>query len=312
MKIIIFGLGAIGQRQATLLLRHHDHELFAFRTHQGHQDCRLPIREISTWSQFDHLKPDIAFITNPTALHIVTAIQCAERDCSLFIEKPLGSTTDQLEELIGILRLRGLSAYVAYNLRFHPIITELKKYADHHDLLHLRVQSTSYLPTWRTNQNHRDSYSSIAQMGGGVILDLSHEIDYVSYLTNGIDSIDGQFDRASDLTVDTEDVADLFIKSTSGIANIHINFMAHRRERRICADFKDFTIDADLISGSLKTYRKEQLIAAKDYDIDIDFTYRRQLTYFFNHLESGMMNNIHEASALFRKIVDFKERRNAG
>jgi len=308
LKIVFCGLGSIGQRHAKLLLKHYNHELFAFRTRKGQRECHLPIQEIRTWNQFAEVDPDIAFITNPTSLHVEWAIQCAERNCSLFIEKPLGSKTDQIDTLIDIINSKGLSAYVAYNLRFHPIITEIKKYADGYEIQHIRARSISYLPNWKIAQDHRYNYSSHAEMGGGVIFDLSHEIDYVGYLAHGILSIDGQYSRTSDLTLDTEDVADLVIVGKSCIGNIHINFMGHHRERRICVDFRDFTLDGDLISGSIKRYEKEQLISVTDYDVDKDFTYRQQLAYFFNNLGAKMMNNIHEASDLFRKIIDFKNK----
>ena len=309
MKIIFFGLGSIGQRHAKILLNYYDHELFAFRTNLGQIDYLLPIKEVKSWDHFKEINPDIAFITNPTALHISTALNCAKENCSLFIEKPLGAATDNLNQLIEIIESENLVAYVAYNLRFHPIITTLKEYATTHDLMHLRVIASSYLPNWRTDQNYRDSYSSNSKMGGGVIFDLSHEIDYVSYLTDGIDEIHGRFSRASGLTVDTEDHADLLVKSKNCNANIHINFMCHYRERLIRADFKDFTLCADLSKGTLSKFEKEILTEVKDFNINSDFTYREQLDYFFKNQDSGMMNNIHDAAVLFRKIVNFKERR---
>ena len=308
MRVIFFGLGSIGQKHARILLQDYNHELFAFRTKKGQKDSHLPIKEVDNWDQFQEINPDIAFITNPTSLHIETAIACAQRKCTLFIEKPIGSSLDKMNQLLEIVKTNNLSTYVAYNLRFHPLIQALKGYTETFDLLHLQVTASSYLPSWRPEQNHKKSYSSNSKMGGGVILDLSHDIDYVNYLINGLDSINGQFNRISDLTVDSEDYADIFVKSSTCSANIHISFMSHNRERLIKADFLNFSIYADLLTGYLKKYEKEELVEEKNFNIDSDYTYRKQIEYFFlNMNNTKMMNNIHEAAILFKKIIDLKE-----
>lgn len=309
MKIVFLGLGSIGQRHVKLLLQDYNHELFALRTSKGQKVSILPIKEIYSWDEFKKIGPDIVFITNPTSLHIETAIKCARQKCSLFIEKPLGSSLEKLDELLDIVRSNGLTTYVAYNLRFHPIIRTLKEYTNIYAICHLRVTASSYLPNWRSDQNYKNSYSANSKMGGGVILDISHEIDYVDYLINGIDSITGQFNRITDLTVDVEDYADILVNSSTCSANIHINFMSHYQERTIQADFQDFSIYADLITGCLKKYVKEELIDEKKFTIDSDYTFKKQLEYFLNNQgNTNKMNNIYEASILLKKIIDFKER----
>jgi len=307
VKIVFFGLGSIGQRHARILLQDYTHELFAFRTNKGQKPNMLPVKEIYSWDEFVKIDPDVAFITNPTSLHIETAIKSAQYNCSLFIEKPLGSSLEKLDEMLSIVRINDSCTYVAYNLRFHPIIRRLKEYANIEKLCHLRVTASSYLPNWRPDQDYKCTYSSRADMGGGVILDLSHEIDYVSYLMNGIESIKGQFDRATDLTVDAEDYADLLVKSKTCSANIHISFMSHYPERCIRADFPDFSICADLMTGVFRRFEKEELVEKQVFETETDFTYKRQLQYFFQNLNPKMMNNVYEAARLLKKVVDFRE-----
>lgn len=307
MKIVFFGLGSIGQRHARILLQDYNHELFAFRTNKGQKPNILPVKEIYSWDEFEKIDPDVAFITNPTSLHIETAIKSAQYSCSLFIEKPLGSSLGKLDELLNIVRSNHLSTYVGYNLRFHPIIETLKEITNSYEMCHLRVTASSYLPNWRPDQEYKYTYSSSADMGGGVILDLSHEIDYVSYLMNGIESIKGQFDRATDLTVDAEDYADLLVKSKTCNANIHISFMSHYLERCIRADFPNFSICADLMTGALRRFEEEKLVEEQAFEIETDLTFKRQLQYFFQNLNPKMMNNVYEASKLLKEVVRFRE-----
>ena len=298
----------MGTRHAKLLQKNYKHDLFAFRTYRGQIHNSLSITNISSWNEFEDIRPDIAFITNPTFKHIETATECAKRGCSLFIEKPIGSSIRGLDSLLELVRSNNLSTYVAYNLRFHPIIDYLKKTSKKNKLIYLRAVSSSYLPKWRPDQNYKKSYSASLKLGGGVILDLSHEIDYINYLLGSINNISGQFDRLTDLTIDSEDYANILVQSNNQLqANIHINFASHCKNRMIVADFNDFSLQCDLINGVIKKYSEEKLIEEKEIKVHYNYTYEQQLDYFFSNMSQNMMNNIFKASDLFKKIINFKE-----
>ena len=309
MKIIFFGLGSIGQRHAKILLDNYDHEIFAFRTKKGQYGQELPIKEIFSWDDVEKLKPDIAFITNPTSLHIETALNCAKNGYRLFIEKPIDSKKEGLVELLKIVRDKQLPSYVAYNLRFHPVINKLKEYINQYSFLHMRILCTSFLPDWRPEQDHKKNYSAHLKLGGGVLLDLSHEIDYVDYLLGGISKIDGNYGRKSDITVDSDDYADILAESPKGISNIHINFLSHVTKRKIYIDFKELSIIGDVNEGIVQEYKHNKTLNIFEYKIDRNSTYVDQLRYFFYHIDDpNMMNNLSDAITLFNKVIDFKMR----
>lgn len=308
MKIIFFGLGSIGQRHLRILLKNYKHEIFAFRTNKGQEKNEFNVKEIYGWNEFEHIAPDIAFITNPSFMHIDVAIECTKRNCSLFIEKPLGSSITGLDSLLNLVKQHNLSTYVAYNLRFHPIIEYLKNQVTKYKLAHLNILSSSFLPLWRPAQDYRKSYSSSSKLGGGVILELSHEIDYTKYLLGDIINISGHYGKMSNLEILCEDFADILIQSNNNAyANIHINFASHLPERIIKAEFEDFTICGDLINGVIKKYSREKLDEEIIINIDHNNTYEKQLDYFFNNFNPNMMNNIFEASVLFKKIISYKK-----
>ena len=307
MKIIFFGLGSIGQRHAKILLDNYDHEIFAFRTKKGQYKPELPIKEIVSWDDIEKLNPDIVFITNPTSLHIETALNCAKNGYRLFIEKPIDSKKEGLAELLKIVKDKQLPSYMAYNLRFHPVINKLKEYINQYYFLHMRVLCTSFLPDWRPEQDHKKSYSSHSKLGGGVLLDLSHEIDYVDYLLGGINKIEGNYGRKSYITVDSDDYADILAESPRGISNIHINFLSHVTMRKIYLDFKELSIIGDIINGTVEEYKHNKMQNVFKYEVDRNFVYLKQLRYFFDHInDSNMMNNLNDAANLFDKIINFK------
>ncbi len=307
MKIIFFGLGSIGQKHANILLKNYNHALYAFRSGTSNLPNSLAINELHSWEEVEKLKPDISFITNPTNLHIETAIRCAKIGSKLFIEKPIGKDLEGLDTLIQIVKEKNLVTYIAYNLRFNPVINKLKEYIDKHKILHTRVVCTSFLPMWRPNQNHLKGYSANSKMGGGVILDLSHEIDYTSYLLGPVKKIQGNYSKRGDITVDAEDYADILIDTYISPANIHINFLSHIRQRYIQLDFEKLTVIGDLINTEIKEYTKEELKNSYRLDYEKGQEYVEQLKYFFDNIENpNMMNNLIEATDTYKKIINFK------
>lgn len=307
MKIIFFGLGSIGQRHADILINNYEHQLFAFRSGIKGKQNPLGIKEIYSWNEVKDLKPDIAFITNPTSLHIETALKCAEQGYKLFIEKPIDKDLEGLKQLIKIVEEKNLVTYIAYNLRFHPVIEKLKEYFDKYNFLHMSVISTSYYPNWRLNVNFKESYSANSSMGGGIILDLSHEIDFTQFLLGTIKSIQGQFSKRSDVTVDAEDYADMLIQTDKGPSNLHINFFSQIKQRIIQLDFQELTVVADLVNSTIEEFKNEEKISRKEFENERNISFEKQIKYFFDNIDNTkMMNNLTEASNLYKKIIVFK------
>lgn len=307
MKIIFFGLGSIGQRYARILIENYQHDLYAFRSGINDAPNQLGIKELRSWEKVDKLKPDVAFITNPPSLHIETALKCAEISCKLFIEKPIGSNLENLDKLIRFVKEKNLVTYVSYNLRFHPVIKKLKEYMVKQKPLHVRVVCSSYLPNWRPNTDYLNSYSANASMGGGAILDLSHELDYVDYLFGGIKEIMGNFSKVSDITVDAEDYADMLVVGGNIPINIHIDFLSQLKQRYIQIDFNGLTVLGDLIKSEIKEYKGEIMKSSLKLKYQPGQEYNEQINYFFDNIDNPkMMNNLLEAVGMFKKIVSFK------
>lgn len=307
MKIVLIGLGSIGQRHARLLNERRGLELVALRSRRDAVPTSLKIKEIYSWEELSRLKPQVAFIANPTALHIETAIRCAEMGCALFIEKPLGADLTGLDKLLNLIARKKLATYVAYNLRFHPVIKKIKDMLSEMTVLHLRATCSSYLPSWRPEQDVKKSYSAQARLGGGALLDLSHEVDYASFLLGEILDAKANFSRRSDLTVDAEDYADILLSTATAPANLHINFLSHIPQRTIQVDGKERSFAGDLLKCSLVEFQHGSPTDQHDVVCDRDFTYRAQLDYFFSNLDNpAMMNNAHEAVKVFSTLMKIK------
>ena len=307
MKIIFFGLGSIGLRHARILKKFKNLRLYSYRTFKGQIQNNLGIEEVKDFRAIKKIKPDVAFITNPTSLHLPTAIDCAKLKINLFIEKPLGHKTQDINKLLRIVSLNDLTTYVAYVLRFHPVIKALKTYMKTLNFFHMRMMATSYLPDWRPQIDHLKSYSAHQKMGGGVINDLSHELDLAQFILGPIKKIKGRFDRRSQVTIDTEDYADIFVETKSGPANIHINFLSQMEQRLIQMDFKEKSIVGDVLHSTVTEYKHGQPVKRIQFKEGYAECYQEQLRYFFRNIKNPrLMNNVFEASQLTRKIQELK------
>lgn len=307
MKIIFFGLGSIGNRHARILKERYKHKLFAYRSGKSKNSSIPGIKQLFSWDEVGHIRPDLAFITNPTFLHIDTAIKCSRMGMKLFIEKPIGATFTNLNTLLNVIKKNDSVTYVGYNLRFHPVICFLKNYLMKKKVMHARIYLSSYLPDWRPKRNHLKSYSASKREGGGVILDQSHELDYLEYLFGEIKNIKGTFGKASNVSVDSEDFVDAVIRTKISFVNMHANFFSKHIERSIEIDCPEEYLQADLIKSSIiiSNGKKEKVIKFKE---GIRETYAKQIDYFFKNINNPrMMNNLLEASRLFKKIIRFKE-----
>jgi len=244
-------------------------------------------------------------------LHVKTALECAKENINLFIEKPISNNLDLTEELDKEIKKRKLISYVAYNLRFHPVIEKLKEILAEGEIIKFRVKCCSYLPEWRLNQDYSKSYSAKKEMGGGVTLDLSHEFDYIKYLFGEISKIEGYCDKISDLKIESEDILEAEIKCKTGAhGKLHLDYFTKKPQRIIQIILSDKKIEADLIENTIKIISEsdEEII---NFECGKDETYEKQLRYFFkNYYEKNpnMMNSFSEALNTFKKIIQFKEK----
>ena len=226
MKILIVGLGGIGQRHVRNLraLLGDSVEILAYRVRRlSHMvtptlqvDRTRDVEQEYNIRAFDTLEaalaecPDIAFIANPSSLHIPVALACARAGCDLFLEKPLSNSLEGIAELMEEVTKRSLVAMVGYQLRFHPALRALSgivKSGVLGRLLAVRATVGEYLPGWHPYEDYRNMYASRSALGGGVVLSQIHEFDYLYSLFGPPRRLFSLGGHHSSLEIDVEDVA---------------------------------------------------------------------------------------------------------
>src|SRR3954469_18236676 len=185
VRVLISGLGSIGRRHLRNLLRLGVGDILLHRTRPD------PLEEAPELPVFTDLaralaeRPDVVIVSNPTAHHLRVAVPAAEAGCHLFIEKPLSHSWDGVEELLATIRGRKLIAMMGFDLRFEPGLRRIKGLLAGGAIgrvTAIQAQVGQYLPDWHPGEDYRRGVSARKETGGGVILDLIHELDYVTWL----------------------------------------------------------------------------------------------------------------------------------
>jgi predicted dehydrogenase len=241
MKILVVGLGSIGRRHIKNL-RAINPSIQIAVCHEGSEGDRL--EDLS--SQIDQVvygldqalpwQPDAALITNPASMHIEKALALGELGVDLFIEKPLSNTLNHVDELLDLCKKRSLILMVGYNFRFYRPLQLMQQAVAKGEIgrvVGVRAEVGQFLPEWRPG-DYRQQVSAQQITGGGAVLELSHELDYVRWLVGEIRMVIAQIDHLSDLEIDVEDTAEVILRFDNGaIGSVHLD-MIQRPPTRSC------------------------------------------------------------------------------
>lgn len=196
--------------------------------------------------------PDAVLICTPPYLHVSQAFNAIKYGAHVFVEKPLSNSTDGVFDLISEARQQNKIIQVGYNFRFQKGLIKMKELLDDGQIgrvLWARAEYGQYLPDWRPNQDYRNIYTAKKSEGGGILMDASHEIDYMLWLLGEIDTLHCIAGTISDLEVDVEDTASINLRFKSGsIGEIHLDFV-QRAFSRTC---KIVGTEGTLIWGALE------------------------------------------------------------
>lgn len=280
MRALIVGLGSIGQRHARNLrtLLGDDVELLALRARSRTEVSG--VRAITSIDDALAARPDIAFICNPTRLHVPVAQRLADAGVHLFLEKPVADSMDGVDDLVRTVEQRGIVAVVGCQLRFHPCLRRLQALLGAGavgSVTSVRIAVGEYLPGWHPYEDYRESYAARRELGGGVILTLIHELDYAYWLFGKPERLFAVGGHLSNLEIDVDDTASILMQCRSGqrVLPVHVQMdFLQRPPARNCEVVGDGgKIRVDLVGNTVCAYDAEGVM--RD-ELRVDFE-RNQL-----------------------------------
>lgn len=217
MRIGVLGQGSIGRRHAHNL-RSLGHEVLTHDPELGGD----------VGSEEDLLAgADAVVIASPTSEHARQARAAVQAGVPSLVEKPLAENAADAEGVAALAIEREVVLGVAMNLRFHPGVRTVREVLGEVGRpLRVAVWCGSWLPGWRPGTDYRETYSARSELGGGVLLDCVHELDYLTWLLGPVASVSALLPHVSDLELDVEDVALLQLELHSGaVATVSLDYL---------------------------------------------------------------------------------------
>ena len=235
-KILIVGLGSIGLRHLRIAREIVPDSRIAILRHQETKEIPKGANEVFfALSDAMEFNPQIAIVCGPSSTHVEISLALVQAGVHVLVEKPISNTYEGLEELNHEAVKNNCVLMVGYNLRF---LTSLNKFKDLIDdnfignLYSVRSEVGQYLPSWR-DKDYRKTVSAQKILGGGVLLELSHELDYLRWIFGDVEFVQAQLSKQSMLDIDVEDNVNIIIafKNTNLVASLSLDFIRHDKVR---------------------------------------------------------------------------------
>ncbi len=302
MKVLLVGTGSIGRRHLSSLRRLHA-ELRVEVLREGERAADLGTdglgAGVSVVTDLDlalRQRPDLMVIANPSAMHLRYLVAAIEHRIPFYAEKPVLTSDADVQVLKRCIEVAGsqmVPSMVGCNLRFLPSLQALRTLVDSGELgrvVRASFEAGQWLPDWRPASDYRASYSASRALGGGVALDLIHEVDAARWLLGDFTRVSGELWRGSSLEIETEDCACLLMKAASGpVATVQLDYVSRLpfRRYRLVGDQASAEWDLPGRSLAVSTAQGRRELPLGPDAFDVGQTYITAMSELLSAIQAG-------------------------
>lgn len=300
MRFLFVGLGSIATKHIKDLIsilekRETEYEIYVLRRDIGPLSSDLVAYSINQITELGKLKFDVAFITNPTNLHYEVLNSLMGKVKYFFIEKPIFESCQYDLTKLGITEK---NAYIACPLRHSNVYKELKKIVNAKKVFNSRIICSSYLPDWRPDTDYRKVYSARKSLGGGVTLDLIHELDYMTDLFGMPEKVYNIHGKYSQLEIDSDDLSVYIAVYNDKICEVHLDYFGKTYQRKCEIFTEEGTYIADFKSNTIE-YPNGALINCQN---DEKSNLYLEMEYFLDFISSKFVDNYNSPQNAFEVL----------
>ena len=295
-RILVAGLGSAGTRHLRLARGHFPNAEIKVLRHQAQSTIpQFSDGSLSTIEEAIKFAPQIAIIANPSTFHVHIAQELAQIATHLLIEKPLSSSLEGVVHLIKTCKERNTVLMIGYNLRFSPSLQcfrELLGEGIIDEFLSVRCEVGQYLPSWRPKSDYRQGVSAKKELGGGALLELSHEMDYLRWIFGEVEWVRATLSQQSKLEIDVEDSAHLtmgFLPNSGRrqlVGTLNLDLIRHDHTRTCTVIGEKGTLRWNGLTGEVDLFEEGATSWKKLYahQPQIDETYRDEWQNFVDSI----------------------------
>jgi len=282
MKVLIIGLGSIALKHIKALQELYPSVvIYALRRKGEPSKGIMGVVEIFDIDEIAMETLSFILISNPTSVHYDTIQKVIRYKKPLFIEKPIfGTLSKEANDLVMEVERQGISTYVACNLRFLESIAKTKELLVGKRVNEVNVYCGSYLPDWRPNVDFRKVYSANKEMGGGVHIDLIHELDYVYWLFGAPTRTQSFFSNKSSLNITAYDYANYLWEYDDFSVSVVLNYYRRDSKRTLEILTDEGTYLVDLLRNNI-SYNDEIVFQSSQLSLE---TYTAQMQFFVEEI----------------------------
>lgn len=297
MKILVVGGGSIGKRHIQNLKTLGVQQIGICepnpaRLQEVQETFGLSLAFPSLGEALSRGSFEAAFVCVPTAFHVPVALSALKGDLHLFLEKPIAHTMEGVEEMLQLASEHRRVVMVAYHLRFHPALARVRSLLKEGRLgkiLSARVQCGQYLPDWHPWEDYRAFYMAKEEQGGGAVLDISHEIDYLRSLLGEVIEVSAFVDHISSLEITSDDLSALLLRFAQGtVASVHLDLISRVYRRNCELIGEKGTLLWDYAQQTIRIFDSAtRQWSTETYTEDKNEIYRREASQFLQCVEKG-------------------------
>ena len=282
MKVLIIGLGSIALKHIKALQELYPSVVIYALRRKG--EPFKEIRGVIEVFDIDEIAMEtlsFILISNPTSVHYDTIQKVIRYKKPLFIEKPLfEALSKEANDLVTEVERQGILTYVACNLRFLESIVKIKELLVGKRVNEVNVYCGSYLPDWRPNVDFRKVYSANKEMGGGVHIDLIHELDYVYWLFGAPTRTQSFFSNKSSLNITAYDYANYLWEYDDFSVSVVLNYYRRDSKRTLEVLTEEGTFLVDLLKNII-SYNDKLIFQSSQLSLQ---TYTAQMQFFVEEI----------------------------
>jgi predicted dehydrogenase len=279
LKVLIIGFGSIGKRHFEILNALEPVSSVSIVSKQN-----IQLEDTVVYEALSHVKKitdyDYFVIASETNKHYQQLKYICDKVSGkkIIVEKPLFDKQHEVFECNN-------KVFTAYNLRFHPVIEQLKRLIKNEQVCYVNAICGQYLPQWRPEQDYRQSYSADIKQGGGILRDLSHELDYLTWLFGEFKNIDAINTKVSDLDISSDDIfTAIAVTESKVIINVTVDYISKTPIRRLIIHTLKNTLEVNVINNSIVIYDKK----SNKKVIDVN---KEDRNYSYTKMHESIINN---------------------
>jgi predicted dehydrogenase len=313
LKILLVGLGSIGKRHLRNIISigYNEIDIVSRSGILPEEFAALTVHK-TVEEAVEQNKYDAAVLCVPTAQHLPAFKELVLAEIPLiYLEKPVSHSYEGIDEIVQLLEQNRNKVVVGFDMHYDLGLLKVKELLDSGTigkLVSANAQVGQYLPDWRPHEDYSKGMSAKRETGGGVMLDLVHEFDYLHWLVGDAKTIASFNKNSGALQIETEDIAEVMVRFTNGVlGTIHLDYLQQKLVRNCLFTGSEGSIIWNLAESKVSWIgrnKEEQIFTYKEHERNDRFI--AIMKAFLNNEDDNRLTSFNNGLASLKMVLAAK------